>query len=69
MTAEMNQSHCYHSYREELHDGIAKTKYRFYMVPINAKFITYITLQDKYNANIIQSNVLALPTHPTHIYE
>ena len=43
MTTEINQSHCYNSYKENLHDGIAKTKYRYYMVPINAKFVTYMT--------------------------
>ena len=42
MTTEMNQSHSYHSYKEDLHDEVTKTKYRFYMVPINAKFETSI---------------------------
>ena len=42
MTTEINQSHCYPSYKEDLHDEVTKTKYRIYMVPINAKFETSI---------------------------
>ena len=41
---------------EDLHDGVTKTKYRYYMVPTNAKLVSDIARQDntkltKFNQN------------------
>ena len=53
---------------EDLHDGIAKTKYRYYMVPTNAKFDTYMARQD--NTMLEKFNQIPGSTNPTtYIYE
>ena len=59
MATELNQSHCYHLYQEDLHDGVTKTKYTYYMVPINAKFVSYMARQD--NTKLIKFNQNSWP--------
>ena len=49
---------------EDLHDGTTKTKYRYYMIPTNAKFISNMAWLRQYKANKIQPKFLALPTFP-----
>ena len=39
---------------EDLHDGMTKTKFRFYMVPTNAKFNSHIIWQE--NTMLIEFN-------------
>ena len=50
---------------EDLYDEMTKTKYRYYMAPINAKFISTMAWLRQYKANKIQPKFLALPTLPT----
>ena len=48
---------------EDLHDGMTKTKFRFYMVPTNARFNSLITWQD--NTMLIEPNQNPDPTNPS----
>ena len=50
---------------EGLHDEITKTKYRYYMAPINAKFISNMARLRQHKANKIQPKFLVLPALPT----
>ena len=49
---------------EDLHDGMTKTKFRFYMVPTNTKFNSHITWQDNTMLIRIQSKI-SDPTYPS----
>ena len=46
---------------EDLHDEMTKTKYRYYMAPINAKFISTMAWLRQYKAHKIPSS-----TNPSH---
>ena len=54
---------------EDLHDGITKTKYRYYMVPTNAKFDSHMTWQDNTMLKEFNQNSWPYQPFPIHIYE
>ena len=49
---------------EDLHDGVTKTKYRYYMAPTNARFIFQHSQTRQHKANKIQPKFLILPKEP-----